>query len=75
MNPRFVAFAGGLGNVHQGAGARFAPTANPWANVTAGLQKSRPNVRLIRPIAATATIAGRSGIGCCSGCAADHRKA
>jgi hypothetical protein len=78
MNPRFSAFAGQLGTAHQGGGMRFAPSANPWANVVAGFPAQSavpPSIVLFRPVAATATIAGRAGIGCCGGCAADHRKA
>lgn len=77
-HPRFAAFAGALGTAHQGGGMRFAPSANPWVNVVAGFPPKSfvpPSTVLVRPVATTATIAGRAGIGCCGGCAHDFRKA
>lgn len=74
---RFSAFAGQIGSTPNYNGFRFAPSANPYANAAAGIPAQsfgpRPLV-LRRPVAATATVAGRVGVGCCSGCAADHRK-
>jgi hypothetical protein len=55
------------------AGLRFAPAANPWVNQVAGLTPRQTPRPLARPVAATATIAGRPHIGCCGQCAAEHR--
>ena len=65
---RWAQFAGQIGSM-PARGIRFASVANPY------VARTTSDVKILRrPVAATATIAGRSGIGCCSGCAADHRK-
>ncbi len=79
---RFYQSAGPFGPVNKGPyGFKFAPAANPYVNLVAGIltdnvgRRINPIGGVMAPRAATATIAGRAHIGCCGSCAADYRKA
>lgn len=72
---RFAQFQGAIGPAFAGSGLRFAPTQNPYVNRVAGYSQSQGvmSIGVQRPRAATATIAGRAGIGCCGDCAKSYR--
>lgn len=64
---KFYPTHGKIGPVFKPVGVRFQKTANPYVMTN----WQGPTLQV--PSATTATVAGRAAIGCCGGCAKDHR--